>query len=216
MKPISAAAPKVDSADNDRESRMRFMRIDEKTGRALREFWKIVEPALPAVLEGFYAHVTREGPLAAMIGTDIPRLKKAQGTHWARLFNGRFDHDYMQGVRSIGLVHNRIGLEPRWYIGGYNFVLAQLVALAVAQYRWKPQQLTEVMTAVNCAVMLDMDIAISVYQEAMLLERQARQEQIAAAIARFAVGDHAVGQAQRARVADATPVLAWKAGRGIV
>jgi len=184
MRSISVA-PNVEHADNDREGRMRFMRIDEKTGRVLREFWKVVEPALPNVLEGFYAHVTRESALAALIGSDIPRLKTAQGTHWARLFNGRFDRDYMQGVRSIGLVHNKIGLEPRWYIGGYNFVLGQLAALAIAQYRWKPQRLAEVMTAVNSAVMLDMDLAISVYQDAMLSERQARQEKIFGAIARF-------------------------------
>jgi methyl-accepting chemotaxis protein len=175
----------ADQADCDRESRMRFMRIDERTGKVLREFWKVVEPALPAILEGFYAHVTGESRLAALVGNDIPRLKKAQGTHWARLFNGRFDPAYMQGVRAIGLVHNKIGLEPRWYIGGYNFVLGQLVQLAIAQYRWKPQHLAEVITAVDCAVMLDMDLAISVYQEAMLSERQARQQTIGAAITRF-------------------------------
>ena len=146
----------------DREIRMRFMRIDTKTGELLREFWKIVEPALPEVLEGFYRHVTREPQLARLIGSDIPRLKAAQQSHWARLFNGRFDHEYMQGVRTIGLIHNKIGLEPRWYIGGYNFVLSQLAALAVRHYRWKPVHLAAVLTALNCAVLLDMDIAISV------------------------------------------------------
>lgn len=97
-----------------------------------------------------------------MIGSDIPRLKTAQGSHWARLFNGRFDHEYMQGVRTIGLIHNKIGLEPRWCIGGYNFVLSQLSTLAVRRYRWKPNHLSAVLTALNSAVMLDMDIAISV------------------------------------------------------
>jgi len=144
-----------------------------------------VEPALPEVLEGFYQHVGKEPQLARMVGNDIPRLKAAQGSHWGRLFNGRFDHEYMQGVRTIGLIHNKIGLEPRWYIGGYNFVLSQLATLAVRQYRWKPGHLSAVLTAVNCAVMLDMDIAISVYQDAMLAERQKQQDKITAAIRDF-------------------------------
>jgi ABC-type transporter Mla subunit MlaD len=172
-------------SSQDREIRMRFMRIDTRTGELLREFWKIVEPALPEVLEGFYRHVTREPQLARLIGSDIPRLKAAQQSHWARLFNGRFDHEYMQGVRTIGLIHNKIGLEPRWYIGGYNFVLSQLAALAVRHYRWKPVHLAAVLTALNCAVLLDMDIAISVYQEAMLAERQKHQDKITAAIRDF-------------------------------
>jgi hypothetical protein len=179
------AEPVVTGGSQDRETRMRFMRIDARTGELLREFWKVVEPALPRILEGFYQHVTGEAQLARMIGNNIPRLKAAQGSHWGRLFNGRFDHEYMQGVRTIGLIHNKIGLEPRWYIGGYNFVLSQLVDLAVRQYRWKPAHLSAVLTALNCAVMLDMDIAISIYQEAMLTERQQQQSKITAAIQDF-------------------------------
>jgi methyl-accepting chemotaxis protein len=175
----------VADSSQDREIRMRFMRIDSRTGDLLREFWKVVEPALPQVLDGFYQHVTAEPQLARLVGNDISRLKAAQGSHWSRLFNGRFDHEYMQGVRAIGLIHNKIGLEPRWYIGGYNFVLSQLTTIAVRHYRWRSRRLLEVLTAVNCAVLLDMDIAISVYQEAMLLERQKQQDKISSAIRDF-------------------------------
>ncbi|MDO9561110.1 MAG: globin-coupled sensor protein [Bradyrhizobium sp.] len=175
----------VAEGSQDRETRMRFMRIDPTTGELLRELWKVVEPALPEMLEGFYQHVSREPQLARLIGDDIPRLKASQRSHWARLFNGRFDHEYMQGVRTIGLIHNKIGLEPRWYIGGYNFVLSQLVGLAVRRYRWKPAHLSKVLAALNCAVLLDMDIAISVYQEAMLAQRQEQQDRITAAIGGF-------------------------------
>jgi len=161
------------------------MRIDGETGRHLKEFWKVVEPRLPEMLEAFYAHVTSEPKLARMLGDNIPRLKGAQGRHWAHLFDGQFSDSYMQSVRTIGRIHNKIGLEPRWYIGGYNFVLGHLTALAVRTYRWTPGKLSAVLTAVTSAVMLDMDIAISVYQDEMLAERQARQDKIAAAITNF-------------------------------
>ncbi len=172
-------------AAGDREARLRFMRISDETGVLLREFWKIVEPALPTILEGFYRHVTSEPNLARLLGNDIPRLKAAQGSHWGRFFSGRFDDAYMQGVRAIGLIHNKIGLEPRWYIGGYNYVLGHLHELAVRANRGKRGRLAALLTAVDTAVMLDMDIAISVYQEAMLAERQQRQDKVTAAIANF-------------------------------
>src|SRR5262249_16820595 len=120
-----------------------------------------------------------------MIGNDIPRLKQAQGTHWGRLFDGRFDEAYIQGVRRIGMVHNKIGLEPRWYIGGYNFVLNQLVDLAVKTNRCKPSKPSRLIAAVTSAVMLDMDFAISVYQDAMLAERQQRKDKVDAAVKDF-------------------------------
>ncbi|WP_312015491.1 globin-coupled sensor protein [Bradyrhizobium manausense] len=182
---ISSSTACPDNTEQNRQARMQFMGITPRTGELLREFWTIAEPTVPKILDGFYRHVTSEPKLASMIGKDIPRLKTAQGTHWARLFNGRFDDEYLHGVRAIGLVHNKIGLEPRWYIGGYNFVLNQLVSLAVRRYRWRPAHLSELLTAVNCAVMLDMEIAISVYQEAMLAEREERQARVHAAIHDF-------------------------------
>ncbi len=182
---MKTMTPGASDEATERSTRMRFMRITPETSSLLREFWKVVEPKLPQILEGFYRHVSAEPNLAAMLGSDIPRLKKVQGSHWARLFDGAFDADYMRGVRTIGHIHNKIGLEPRWYIGGYNMVMSELATLAVETYKWRPAKLAKMLTAVNSAVMIDMDLAISVYQEAMLTERQQRQDKMSAAIASF-------------------------------
>lgn len=168
----------------DREGRLRFMRVTERTGPTLREFWKFVEPKLPEILEAFYAHVGTIPQLAGMVGSQTSRLKSAQGAHWQRLFSGTFDETYMQGVRTIGLTHSRIGLDPRWYIGGYLLVLNRLVSIATTQYR-NAQRCAEVIGAINTAVMMDMEIALSVYQEAMMIERQKRQQALESAIGEF-------------------------------
>lgn len=165
--------------------RKAFMGIDETTSRDLRQFWPHVERNLETILTGFYAHVGREPRLAKMVSGDMGRLKSAQGSHWARLFSGTFDADYMRSVRTIGLIHNKIGLEPRWYIGGYNYIMGRLLAIAATEYRWRPKRLASILKSVTSAVMIDMDIAISVYQEAMLADRQARQDFIANAIKQF-------------------------------
>jgi methyl-accepting chemotaxis protein len=169
----------------DIETRVRFMRIDQDTRGLLREFWKILEPELPAILDAFYAHLTREPNLAKLLGNKVPGLKVAQRSHWTHLFDGRFDQSYMQGVQQIGMVHHKIGLEPRWYIGGYAFVLNRLVAIAVKSCRWNTRRLPQLICAINAAVMLDMDIAISVYQEAMLAERAQRQQRVDLAVKEF-------------------------------
>jgi hypothetical protein len=54
----SSISPSAADAAEDREIRMRFMRIDAEIGELLREFWKVVEPALPKPLEGLYHHRT--------------------------------------------------------------------------------------------------------------------------------------------------------------
>ncbi len=175
----------TDVNGGDLTARTRFMRITPASGEVLREFWKIVEPALPAILDGFYQHVTSEPHLRSLIGDKIPHLKQAQTRHWQRLFAGRFDADYYEGVHAIGQMHHRIGLEPRWYIGGYTYVLERLSDLAVRAHRFSPARLQAVLAAMNAAIMLDMDIAISVYQEALLLEREQRGRKVDALLRGF-------------------------------
>ncbi|HNB27325.1 MAG TPA: protoglobin domain-containing protein, partial [Alphaproteobacteria bacterium] len=162
----------------DRDGRIQFMRITPETGKLLREFWPVVEKALPTILEDFYNFGVSVPALAKLIGTQSARLKGAQQRHWAKLFDARFDDDYVNSVRTIGLTHNRIGLEPRWYIGGYNLVLGHLLKLVARHHKWSPEKTGELSKAVVSVVMLDMDFAISVYQEAMLNERAERQKKV--------------------------------------
>ena len=169
----------------DYRARLAFMRIDATIGEDLRAFWPAVEQALPDILDGFYAHTTSTPRLSALVGNQTSRLKQVQAQHWEKLFSGRFDTEYFDSVRRIGSVHNRIGLEPRWYIGGYNFILARLAELVVRRHRFSARRQAAVLKAVTSAVMLDMDIAISVYQEEMLAGRQARQARRDKAIEAF-------------------------------
>ena len=166
------------SDDGDLGVRTRFIGLDPEACRLLTAFWPAVETELPSIIDGFYQHVTSIPQLKQLVGDRIPRLKHAQTAHWQRLFSGRFDAAYFAGVRTIGLVHHRIGLEPRWYIAGYTYVLNRLVALAVRRHRWSPGKLTALIAAVNAGVMLDMDISISVYQEALLAEREQRTKRL--------------------------------------
>ena len=159
----------------DRTERLRFMTIDAETSRLLADFWPAVEAALPSLLDDFYRHVTGIPALARLLGNDVTRLKTAQGNHWRKLFSGRFDDGYFASVRTIGLVHEKIGLEPRWYIGGYNFVLGRLTALAVKSHRWSSAKAAPLVSAVTSAALLDMEIAISVYQEKTMAERGLRE-----------------------------------------
>ena len=165
----------------NREDQMRFMRINEAGKGALQEFWPVVEKALPGILEVFYDHMTSVPELVRILGGhQLPRLKSVQIGHWKKLFEGRFDEAYIQGAHAIGRAHHRIGLEPFWYIGGYNLVLSHLTNLAITAYRRKPQRLSEVIGAVVAAVMLDIGLAISVYQEAGVEDRRKAVREVAA------------------------------------
>jgi len=165
--------------------RLRFLGIDAGTREELRSVWRLIAPSLPDILARFYDHLRTVPAMAAMVGSQQPRLVSAQSAHWERLFSGRFDDDYLASIRRIGLVHNRIGLEPFWYIGGYSFVLNHLVAVLAGKHRFSGKALAGKIEAMNKAIMLDMGIALSIYQEALLDERQKRGRVLSSAIEAF-------------------------------
>ena len=175
------------SQGDERATYIAFMGIEPAERALLRAFWNVVEPKLPDILDRFYSRVAAIPALRIVLGQNVPRLKGAQSSHWQRLFSGQFDDAYFDSVRAIGRVHNRIGLELHWYIGGYNFVLGQLTDLAVRSRRFSSTAQKALVRAVTSAVLLDMDLAISTYQEELLADRAKRGKTIDGLLESFVV-----------------------------
>ena len=172
------------------ERRLSFLRIGETDRAVLRDFAPCLDGLLPDLLNDFYDHVRGVPALSALFRdpAHLGAARDAQLIHWKNLFSGRFDDQYAQSVRRVGLAHARIGLEPHWYIGGYAFVAGRLQSLIVDRHwswrRGSAQRLKDLLVAVNKAVMLDMDLAISVYIDET---RAAGDRRIAALVERFEV-----------------------------
>ena len=158
-------APQNSTASSafDRDTRLEFLGLDAASGDRLRHLLPVVTAALPGITERFYAVIGQRPELAPLLGgpDNIARLKRTQIEHWQHLFHGTFDDAYFRRADQIGHAHERIGLEPRWYTGGYALVLTELLSALAAKSRGK--DLAADMGAVLRAAFLDMDLAISTY-----------------------------------------------------
>lgn len=150
--------------------RLNFLQLHSEDRQRLVEFRPHVEKALPEIIEAFYSHVTSYPTLAKKFEKPgiLDHAKQAQSRHWLDgVFAGDFGTDYLESASRIGKTHERIGLEPRWYMGGYCLVLNHLCRLIVKAYPDDREKIALMREAVNKAVFLDMDLAISVYFSAM-------------------------------------------------
>jgi len=50
---------------------------------------------------------------------------------------------------------------PRWYVAAYQIILNELIGLAVASYWFMPWRIIPTIKAVNQALLLDMELAVS-------------------------------------------------------
>ncbi|MBX5008853.1 globin-coupled sensor protein [Rhizobium lentis] len=175
--------------DNALRQRLDFIELDEAARRSMRDLSPVISELIGAALDKFYAKVARTPAVSGFFAdkSHVAHAKKRQQDHWANLASGTFDERYVDGVTAVGRTHASIGLEPRWYVGGYALVLSELVK-GIMEKQWpsvfarqQGRQLAEKLSAVIKSGMLDMDYSISVYLETLEAKRRAVEEQRAQA-----------------------------------
>lgn len=159
-----------------------FIELSSRERRLLTEFFPIVDKALPAILERFYAKVSTVPHLAAMfLSKDRQEhAARAQAGHWKRMFTAGDDPSYYDSVRVIGEVHNRLGLEPSWYLDGYTRITAELHTLAIRHsmtgfsMKAAARRAEDLVAALDKVILLDINLVIAVYLEAQEKDHQRR------------------------------------------
>jgi methyl-accepting chemotaxis protein len=153
--------------------RLEYLNIDHAARGLLRDFLPILECEIDSILDFFYSHIEKYPNLREMFRDKgrIAHAKEEQIKHWRRMFSGDFDEDYLNSVQAIGRTHNKLGLEPNWYIGGYALITGRIHAVAIRHCHRtisspaQREHLTSLIQAIDTAVLLDMELVISVYLE---------------------------------------------------
>jgi methyl-accepting chemotaxis protein len=154
--------------------RLEFIKLDASAREAVKSLKPLIEKELPQALDSFYARVKQFPETSRFFRDDahILAAKNAQLKHWSKISTGEFSEEYASSVRVIGETHARIGLDARWYIGGYALITEQLIHAAVSNlwpkgaFGGKSKKADEAAQAIGAlvkAIFLDMDLAISAY-----------------------------------------------------
>ena len=167
------------------EERLEFLEIDADARAALASVQPIIDAVIGPALDRFYKKVSATPEMARFFRDrdHMAAAKGRQAKHWQIITGGAFGEDYTKGVTAVGQTHARIGLEPRWYIGGYALVLEKLLEgilvgreEAFRKKRVTTNEIAQEIAAVVKSALLDMDYAITVYLDALEVERKKAEE----------------------------------------
>ena len=186
-------------SDEKVRSRLDFMAIDARQQSVLAAIKPIMSSLIGGGLDRFYKKARATPEVGKFFRDDAHMLhaKSAQQTHWQRIAGGKFDEDFYASVRRIGLVHARIGLEPRWYIGAYALVLEDVlhgIAKKCSPWRrllglFQMPSAGDASIAVVKAALLDLELSVSIYFEQSESERNVAVSSLGAALKSLADGD---------------------------
>lgn len=170
-----------------------FFGIDQRDWSNLPRIARAVEQAGTGALDRFYAKIMQTPEVARFFSDPgrVQHAKSKQLDHWRYLFTHEVDATYIDKAETIGLVHARIGLEPRWYIGGYARVLEDMIGalLGSGVMPLSGRRARGPIGTLIKLALLDMTVALSAYFKAEEQNRTVVIERLGQALSALAEGD---------------------------
>ena len=163
----------------DRDIRKRFVQLSERDVRDLRAMRSFMEQNVDAIVESFYDHILSFDVVREKLGDDgtVDRLKSAQKEYLLDLVRGEYGEDYFERRLHIGVVHEAIGLELKWYLGAYPVFFHEITRRLQGRFwlgsKFSLRRYTRTLTALARIIFLDAQLAIETHVGA-LMEKIAR------------------------------------------
>ncbi|HWN82684.1 MAG TPA: protoglobin domain-containing protein [Candidatus Udaeobacter sp.] len=137
---------------------------------------------IATLVDSFYDHLLSfQNTKTVLAREDVAgRLKAAQRQYLRTLAEGEYGEAYLRDRIRIGLVHERIGLAPRWYLGAYWIYIRELLPLVLP--RTPPAERAEVLSLLKI-ILLDMMLVTESYVGrtlALVTEQNQRLEETVA------------------------------------
>jgi len=157
-------------------SRISFFRLEQADLSRLVALRPFAEKVTGPIVERFYDHLLSQPETRDFLNDPelVERLKRKQTTYFHELFGGRVDLDYVENRLRVGVVHARLGVPPRWYIGAYSLYL-DLVHRELAARKVPAEETRADFEAVEKMLHFDASLAIDAYI-AGHLDAQHRQQ----------------------------------------
>lgn len=143
--------------------RFRFLDWSVEDAERLGAAAQHMAPAQQAFVDHLYRHLANfSTPSALLRAPEVTaRLKLSQVEYYQCLWGGPYDDTYVNGRLRIGVIHQQVGLELKWYLGSYRLYLDDMLKSVFGD-----SQNATLYSSLLKAVFFDMTLAIDTYSAA--------------------------------------------------
>ncbi len=152
-------------AMTDRETRLAFLEWGAEDAENLRQLRPVLEKNADGFVSAFYRHLLSfEETHRLLADHDVKeRLLTKQREYLLSLSEPVLDDAHFAGRIAIGAMHQRVGLEPRWYLGAYSLYQRLLVPLICEHFRTNLALAERIVVSLHKRLMLDAQLAMEAY-----------------------------------------------------
>lgn len=104
--------------DIEIQRRKQLLGLNDDDLKLLSSLQNMIEDSIDIIVDEFYERQTEIDEISLLIGDadTLLRLRSAQRKYVLDLFSGQYDSQYVNNRLRIGMVHKRIGVEPKLYL----------------------------------------------------------------------------------------------------
>jgi len=151
--------------DQSTDELLDYFRIDQLDLDALAKMRGAFETHADRLVDEFYQHLLQFPTTQALLrNAEVrERLLAKQRDYLISLTDPVIDDAYVAHRAEVGIAHERIGLETKWYLGAYALYFNLLVPVIYEEAGPEPLGLGAVVTALAKRLLFDAEIAIQQY-----------------------------------------------------
>ncbi|MGR8941308.1 MAG: protoglobin domain-containing protein [Gammaproteobacteria bacterium] len=151
--------------ESEIDKRRAFLQLGDEDTQNLLSINPIAQEYADPVIEAFYEHLLAFEETRVFFQNPelLERVKLSQKIYFSRLTQGDYDKAYIEDRLKIGVVHERIGLPIKAYLGMYNFYLRCVANHLFEAYKGEPIKALRAYLSLLKVVFLDIGLAIDTY-----------------------------------------------------
>ena len=157
--------------DFEVEHRKTLFSLSDADAQLLLSFKATIEEKIDSVVAEFYRMQTSISEIALLIGDadTLARLRSAQRRYILDLFSGVYDLEYVNNRLRIGLVHKRIGVEPKLYLSAIH-TLKELLHRTVENESPVGANRNAITMAIDKLLLFDVTLVFETYIRSLVAE----------------------------------------------
>ena len=162
------------------ERRKEYLYLGEADISALVSLRALMGENIDEIVEKFYEKILPFNEMDRLIGDaeTLRRLKNHQRNYILSLFDGQYDEDYVHSRLRVGVVHQRIGVDPKFYVSAV-YILSDILRKTVISNSQKDCSACESsLSAIEKVIMFDLSLAFDTYINSLMDEVSRSREEL--------------------------------------
>jgi len=149
----------------DLELRLGYLDLGPSDLERLATLRSAFEEHASELVDAFYHHLLAFPQTRQLLSDPAVRVRlvSSQRDYLLSLADPIIDDAHLEQRRLIGETHERIGLEPRWYLGAYALYFSLLIPLVYETYLHDPTEASRTIVSLQKRLSFDAQIGMEAY-----------------------------------------------------